>query len=237
MLGRRDDPRALEGRHECRTHAGGEVGILAVGLLHATPAHVAGQVHHRREHLPDAPASGFVRDRPRDPRQEQRVPGGREADGLGKHGRAGAHQAVQGLFERDDWNAQPGLLDEVALDRVDPLGLHAGPGAAGDLQAEHTVGPVAGRVLQVTGEHEQLPELLFERHPAQQVLHPSSDRQGDVPVGDRRRALRGGRAGEAEYRSRQQRGKQWSHARGDQKRRKTVSARAALPAIAFSSGG
>src|SRR5688572_12447427 len=59
VLGRGDDPRALERRHECGGHSRGQEGILAISLFHPAPAHVGGEVDHRAQHLPDPPAPGF----------------------------------------------------------------------------------------------------------------------------------------------------------------------------------
>jgi hypothetical protein len=47
MLRRRDDPVALEGLDEGTSHHGRQKGILPVGLLHAPPPDVVGNVDHR----------------------------------------------------------------------------------------------------------------------------------------------------------------------------------------------
>ena len=63
VLRRRDDARALERRDERAAHHRRQIRILAVRLLHAAPAHVAGDVDHRRQHLPNASAPRLARDR------------------------------------------------------------------------------------------------------------------------------------------------------------------------------
>src|SRR5690606_342312 len=96
--------------------------ILAVRLLHTTPAHVVRNVHDRREHLADAAAARLAGNRTRDTTDERRVPRRRERDRLRKRRRTLAHQTVQRLVERNDRNAESRLLDEPALDRVDARG-------------------------------------------------------------------------------------------------------------------
>ena len=58
---------------------------------------------------------------------------------------------------------------------------------AADLQAEDAVRVVVGGVVEIAGDHEQLPELLLERHAAEQVAHARVDRPRRVAI---RRTLR-----------------------------------------------
>jgi hypothetical protein len=98
---------------------------------------------------------------------------------------------VDGLLERDDRDAEPSSLDEVALDVVDPLRVRScgvgGVASRRDLKAEDAVRVVVGGIVEVAGDHEQLPELFFERHAAEQVAHAHGDRPRRVAI---RRALR-----------------------------------------------
>ena len=58
---------------------------------------------------------------------------------------------------------------------------------------------VVGRVVEIARDHEELPELLFERHAPEQILDPSVDGQSGVEV--RRRFGRLRRAsGDCAYR-------------------------------------
>ena len=45
------------------------------------------------------------------------------------------------------------------------------------------MGIIVGGIVQAAGNHEQLPELLLERHAPEKVLNPSLDRETWVPVG------------------------------------------------------
>ena len=78
------------------------------------------------------------------------------------------------------------LLDEVLLNRVDALGVRARGGRRrrrrrvlrrADLQAEDAVRVVVGGRVEIARDHEQLPELLLERHAREQVAHARVDRQ------------------------------------------------------------
>ncbi len=198
VLWRRDDARALERLDEGDSHDGREVRVFAVRLLDASPADVARDVDDRREHLPDAARAGFSGGGGGHTRHERGVPRCRQADRLRERRGAGLGEAVQRLLEGDDRNAEPGLLDEVALDGVDPLGVPAGnvsgrrlrarlgaalaAGRLGDLQAEDATRVVEGRVVQVARDHVQLPELLLERHAREQVADAFARRQPRVTV-------------------------------------------------------
>src|SRR4029079_11866712 len=68
-----------------------------------------------------------------------------------------------------------------------------------DLQAERSVRVVMRGVVEIAGDHEGLPELLLERHAAEQVAHAVGDGQACVAVrqcvGRRRPRLGGGGRG------------------------------------------
>ena len=142
-----DDAAALERGHEDAGQFRGEVRIFPVGLLHASPADVGGDVDHGRQHLPDAAATRLARDRVRDTIDECSVPGRRQCDGCRKDRGAGARQAMDRFIEWNRGDAQARALDEVALNGVDALRMRSccrgridavGEGD-GDLQAEDAV--------------------------------------------------------------------------------------------------
>ena len=130
------------------------------------------------------------------------LPRAREPDRLREDGRPARHQARADLLVDDRGDAEPRLLDEVALDRVRESGglvaaVAARPADAGDL-AEAVPGKQLGVLLRERpcfGELEapgaaELPELLLEGHLADQVV----DALGHRPVGiaiDRGFARRG----------------------------------------------
>src|SRR5262245_30245127 len=123
---------------------------------------------HSLSYPPTAPSP---RDPPLNASDEGRVPRGREPDGLRKNRCTGDFaESVQGFLEWDDRDAEPRLLDEILLDRVDSFGvllrgeLLAGPRP--DLKPEDAAAVVVRRVVEIAGDHEQLPEFFFERHAA-----------------------------------------------------------------------
>ena len=116
-----------------------EVGILAVRLLDPAPARVAGDVEHGRERVPGAdrqhPPPDRRRPSPR-PAPGRTPPPRRSTAGTTVAPRASRPWSVSSWRMRRD--AQPGLLDEEALDRVAGLGRPGGvevrrPGHAADL--------------------------------------------------------------------------------------------------------
>ena len=87
-------------------------------------------------------------------------------------------------------------LDEVALDGVDALGVRASRQPSGgrsgrDLKAEDAFRVVVRRVVEAAGNHEQLPELLLERHPPEQIAHAIFNGKLWVLVGRRSLTRRG----------------------------------------------
>ena len=86
------------------------------------------------------------------------------------------------LVERNDGNAKARLLDEVPLDRVDALGCRIR-----DLKPEDAFRVVVCGVVEIARNHEQLPELLFERHAREQIADPLVDGRLRILVRGRRR--------------------------------------------------
>ncbi len=101
---------------------GREVGVLAIRLLDAAPARVAGGVEDRREREPAADREHAPADRGRDRLDELGVEGRRRADRLLERRRPAGEQAVERLLVEDRGDPEARLLDEVALDRVAGLG-------------------------------------------------------------------------------------------------------------------
>ena len=99
--------------------ADAEVGVLAVGLVDATPAGVAGDVHHRRERLEQADAAHLPTDEVGHLLDGVRVPARGQADRCREHGEVRGEDAVEGLVVEDRRDAQAGAFDQEALDLVD----------------------------------------------------------------------------------------------------------------------
>ncbi len=166
--------------------------IFSVRLLHTTPADVVRQVHDRRQHLPNAPRPALRRDGVRDSPHQGRIPGRRQRYALREYRSSGSHETVQGLIEGDDRDAEPGLFDEVALNVVDARRVGrrqaAGRGIGKrrrwhrDLKAERSSRVVVGRIVQAPRRHVELPELLLQRHAAEEILYALRNRAVRVPV-------------------------------------------------------
>ena len=168
---------------------------------HSTPPDVVRHIDHRRQRLPNASRPRLACDRARYSRHETRVPRCRQRDRLREHRAAVTHEPVYRFLERDDRDAEPSGVDEVVLDGVDACGVRTSSRSThviteSDLKPEHAVRVVVRRVVAIARNHEQLPELLVECHPPQQVAHALGRRQTRVMIRrarlcQRRRARRG----------------------------------------------
>ena len=149
VLAGRDDPGgdvvALHPADVGDAELGREVGVLAVRLLDAAPARVAGGVEDRRERQPAADREHAPPDRGRDRLDELGVERRRRADRLLERGRAAGEQAVERLLVEDRRDPEPRLLDEVALDRVAGLGGAGGIEVGRARHAADLAHPVASR--------------------------------------------------------------------------------------------
>jgi hypothetical protein len=125
--------------------------------------------------LSNPTTSCFARRRAGDSSHQRRIPRRGEGNRLREHRRAIGAESVEGFLERDDRNAESRLLDEVLLNRVDALRVclrcERLSLSAADLQSERAVPVVVGRVVEVTGDHEELPELLVEGHSPDEIAH------------------------------------------------------------------
>ena len=189
---------AADGRH---AHAADEVRILAEGLLGAPPPRVARDVEVGRQRLVRAARAGLGGDGGVHALHQAGVEGGRQADRLREARPLARRVAVQALLVEHHRDPQPRLFDEEALDRVgglghlprgEPAGQVARPGHLP--QAVPVAEAGAGRRLVETPVcvHEAGPlplprahhlrDLLLERHPPQEVLHPLVHRPRPVLV-------------------------------------------------------
>ena len=110
---------ALQPADERDAHARDEVRVLAERLLGAAPARIAADVEHRRR------GPGGRRSRASASRiasasasASAGLPGARDADRLREDRRVSRHQARADLLVHDRRDAEPRLVDEVALDLV-----------------------------------------------------------------------------------------------------------------------
>src|SRR5690242_6053098 len=86
------------------------------------------------------------------------------------------------LLERNDRDAEAGGVDEVVLEGILELGVATRSRGATSLQSEDAMRVVVGRISAAAGDHEQLPELLVDRHPTEQVPHAHFYRQSRILV-------------------------------------------------------
>ena len=116
------DPLALHAAHVGDAHAAHQFGVLPVGLLETPPPRVAGDVEDGREREAGTDGADLPPDGDRHLLHQHRVPGRREADGLGEVRGTGGHQPREGLLVGQRRDAQSGPVLEEALDPVDGLG-------------------------------------------------------------------------------------------------------------------
>ena len=186
---------ALERRRVGVAHLGGQVRVLAVGLLDPSPARVAGDVEDGRQGVARAGQQHPLADRRGDLPDDGRVEGRGGPDRLLEARRVPGHQPVQALLVDDARDPQAGVLDQVALDVVVGSGDVHGPqvgraGEAGDLA--DPVGRERGHPFRIdlpVDDHlegpdgTELGELLGPGHAREQVGHADLDGLGRVLVG------------------------------------------------------
>ena len=140
--------------------------VLAEGLVDPAPAQVPGDAQHRRERPVDSGRRDLGRRRAGDPLQQGGIPG-----------------AGHGQLSREDCRARP---ERVAVDAVlgrkqrnaepRPLGQFHDLRHSRRRHVQHRPGQLGRhdvrQVLVLSVEHQQLPDLLRQAHPGQQVLDP-----------------------------------------------------------------
>ncbi len=185
---------ALQPADVGRAHDGGEIGVLAKGLLGAPPARVAGNVEYGRQAVMHANRTHLFADDPRHRLDQLRLPRAGDADDLREVGGAVGQKAAATLVVDQRGDAQPRLFDQVLLDNVgQPRRLHRAETAATG-QACHLAQAVAHARLRpcpvqpllvddlVDPQAAQLGDLFFQRHPAQQVVDARFNRQARIEI-------------------------------------------------------
>ena len=124
---------SLQALDVAAAHTGYQVGILAKGLLDASPARIAHHVQHRRQGMMRAYGLHLATDHLRHAFGQGRVPGAGHADDLGKHGGATGGKAGAAFLVDGGGDAQACLFLQKALDGVGQLGdlLRRPAGGAG----------------------------------------------------------------------------------------------------------
>ena len=113
---------ALQSADGCYAYARAQVGVFAIGFFGAAPTRFTRQVEDGGEHVVFAARAGLPSGYREDTLDQFGVPGAGQADGLGEHGAAKGHQAVQGLVHKEDRDAQAGLFAQEFLEGVGPFG-------------------------------------------------------------------------------------------------------------------
>ena len=134
MLRRRDHTGAqvvaLQPAHESDAHAGDKVRVLAERLLEPPPARVATDVEHGSEALMRTSRTHLLSYGGGELLDERRLPRARKADRLREDRCVARHQPGADLLVDDGRDAEPRLLDEVALQEVRELRRFVRPPAA-----------------------------------------------------------------------------------------------------------
>ena len=203
---RRGDALRLDAADHLDAQFGDQERVFAVALHDAAPAGIARHVEDRGVDVPVAQDPGFESGDLARTAHQRPVPGRSDGDGRRERRGAAVVQAVDALVGELRGDAQPGLLDEPALDRVLRLDVARVVGDqmrrraqalahavehlvdVGDAVLPDLVLPLRGgqRVAQhaaVAVERGQLAALLFEGHAAEQVLDPFVEAARGVLVG------------------------------------------------------
>ena len=178
--------------------------VFAERFLVAPEARIADGLDDEREDLVHADGPRFPRGGCINPAQQIHVPGAPQRGALREDGRAGTHQAVRAFFRLQERNAQARPLPGQPLEPVQKLGLLAGAFVENRVgQGEeaaprpellqqgpgrellHRLGLLRDRIAQarlIDAGHVHLPDLLLERHAAQQVIDSLVDRLAGVAI-------------------------------------------------------
>ena len=172
--------RTLEAADRSQAHLGADVRVLAIGLLDAAPARVAGHVNHGGQGHVRAAGAHLAGGHREDLLGQLGIEGGGQANGLREAGGVAGHEAVQGLVVHQHRDAQAGLLDGPLLGGVGVaggvLGVAAdravlGPGGGvddlGGLEA-----PAVGRARDLAQAIGEVLRRLFRRELALRRLDP-----------------------------------------------------------------
>ena len=108
----------LQAAHERGAERADQDRVLAVGLLDPAPSGVSGDVEHRCERLTRPDREHLGADVRRDVVDQRRVPGRRQPDRLRELHRVAGAEPADRFFVDDRRDAEPGLVDEPALDLV-----------------------------------------------------------------------------------------------------------------------
>jgi hypothetical protein len=208
VLRRRGDaarePAPLEALHARRDEPGGELGVLAEGLVEASPAGVAAEVGHRGEGPVDAGGPGRSGGARGDGLDEGGVEARGEAEVVGEdRGSRDIIVAVDGVRAVDERDAQARAIEVEALKGVREFG--PAPGRVGhrrgaparEDRADVGLGKgdlepalVDRPAVPLARAHEpgrvhlgHLADLLLEGHPPEEVSHPLGHGPGWVEVG------------------------------------------------------
>jgi hypothetical protein len=168
--GRVGEPAALVPADHRGAQLADQVRVLAERLVHPAPAQVPRDAQQRREGPVDAGGGNLDRGDPGDPLDQTGVPG-RGHRQLGGEDRGAGPEAVpvDAVLGHQQGNGQPGLRGQVH--RLEQPRRRGVQDRAGQPRG-HDLLQVATRV-----ELEHLPDLLGQRHPAQQVVDAVLDGQ------------------------------------------------------------
>src|SRR5262245_46012674 len=194
----------LKAAHRRDAELADQIRVLAIGFLESAPARIARHIHDGSEHHLCAACPDLARGNGEHAREQRRVPGARERDGLREIRGSARGVAVQTFLVEEDRDSQPRVVDSIALDRIDQRdGLTLVPKgclerAAGSLQiiGAREVAD-AGRVqaaslggIELTLRIEELAllrpdrsdlrNLLLEGHARQEIFDPLFDRRRGI---------------------------------------------------------
>ena len=176
------------------THLADEIGVLAISLIGAAPAGVAGDVDDGAHGTVDTDSPALLPDDRGHLLGQFRLPSGTDVDLGGEEGAARGRITAEVLGLEGHRDAEAGVFDEVMLQVVGDLcDLHRVHDADHRIlgEAAVSVGELFGQLLFVYlafGQHRggqvaaELCGFFFQRHPAEQVFDTLGDRTAAVLV-------------------------------------------------------
>ena len=163
----------LEASYVGDADAAGQIGVLAVGLLGASPARIPADIQDGRQGLAGSHGAHLQADHLGEGLDQLRIPAAGQPDRLRKLRGVPGHEARAALLVHDGWDPETGPL---AQEQIPGALLGEGP------FLDEPTGP----------DTAELGELLVQGHAPQQGGRPRLDGGGRVPVelGHRSLAIR-----------------------------------------------
>ena len=187
MLGCGDNSQALKVLDKAHAHISRQTRIFAIRFLHASPAYICRQIDNRRKNLAYSPTLRFHSNRMSHPAHQSRIKCCRQGNRLRESRSSTSYQAMQGFVKNNRRNAQTRFFHKITLNLIDLLyrfgsrqfriilkhlaHLRIISSYRRNLKAKDSILKPFFTGIQIARHHINLPELFFDGHSLQQVIH------------------------------------------------------------------